>query len=324
MSRESMLAGSAGRGVSAAELAAISTSADLTASLRRLWENSGKLSMRRIEIISKGALKRATINDLLKGVSTKPRWETVWEFVKALHGDDGEASEQSWREAWERAHKRARTRVSEERRSLLSQYRDVSQPWFRSYLGMEETACSIRCYESQFIPGLLQTEEYASSVVSFYRRFPEEEAQRHVSLRRERQRRLWQGKLKLWALVDEVALLRPLAGVDTQIRQLYHLYGQCKTHSNLTLKIRRDGSSGYVVPTGFSIIQFPEDSVPDVVYVEILAGASYLRMREDVDRYKDSLERLAEAADDSSETLKRLEYIIKDLEVKQQMQEGLQ
>src|SRR5258708_5033060 len=43
-------------------------------------------------------------------------------------------------------------------------YSDVLPPWFEAYVGLEEAATSIRAYEIQFVPGLLQTEDYARAV----------------------------------------------------------------------------------------------------------------------------------------------------------------
>ena len=90
-------------------------------------------------------------------------------------------------------------------------YNDILPDWFQAYVGMEEAARSIRVYEAQFIPGLLQTEEYATAVISLGD-FPLEQAERLVVLRKERQRRFRDGKLKLWVILDEAALRRPVAG----------------------------------------------------------------------------------------------------------------
>jgi transcriptional regulator with XRE-family HTH domain len=91
------------------------------------------------------------------------------------------------------------------------QYQDVLPSWFQAYIGLEESAESIRSYDSQFIPGLLQTEEYAAAVLAFGD-FSIEEAERLVYLRKQRQRRFASGGLRLWAIIDEVALRRRVGG----------------------------------------------------------------------------------------------------------------
>src|SRR5262249_60785095 len=87
---------------------------------------------------------------------------------------------------------------------------------------MEEAATSIRTYEPQFIPGLLQTREYAAAVLAVGD-IPVSEAERHVNLRKERQRRVTEGRLKPWAIVEENALLRPNRGAASLRRPLRSL-----------------------------------------------------------------------------------------------------
>src|SRR5215475_13536305 len=98
-------------------------------------------------------------------------------------------------------------------------YNDILPDWFQAYVGMEEAARSIRIYEPQFIPGLLQTEDYTAAVIALGD-FPHEERERHVILRKERQRRFREGQLKLWAVLDEAALRRPVADASVQADQL--------------------------------------------------------------------------------------------------------
>src|ERR1700733_12314837 len=89
-------------------------------------------------------------------------------------------------------------------------YNDILPSWFQAYIGLEGAAESIRVYEPQFIPGLLQTEAYTSAVLALGD-IPDEEMERHIVLRKERQRRFANGELRLWALLDEEVLRRPVA-----------------------------------------------------------------------------------------------------------------
>ena len=94
-------------------------------------------------------------------------------------------------------------------------YGDVLPGWFQSYLGLEAAASLIRTYEVQFVPGLLQTREYARAVVLLgHGRAPAEEVERRVDLRMARQELLTRADPpQLWAVVDEAALRRPIGGV---------------------------------------------------------------------------------------------------------------
>jgi transcriptional regulator with XRE-family HTH domain len=192
-------------------------------------------------------------------------------------------------------------------------YHDILPDWFQAYVGMEEAARSIRVYEPQFIPGLLQTEEYAAAVFALGD-FPIEDAERHVVLRKERQRRFREGKLKLWGIVDEAALRRPVAGPEVQIEQLRYLNKQSSTPA-LTLQVVPYGVGGHAAPGGFSILRFADRELPDVVYVEHLTSALYLDKQAEVDRYLLAMERLSIVAHEPHRTPQILDEIISELEV---------
>ncbi len=191
-------------------------------------------------------------------------------------------------------------------------YNDILPDWFQAYVGMEEAARSIRVYEAQFVPGLLQTEDYATAVISLGD-FPIEQAERLVVMRKERQRRFREGKLKLWVILDEAVLRRPIAGREIQAGQLRYLRDSCAA-PGFTLQILPYGAGGHAVPTGFSILRFTERDLPDIVYVENLTSALYLDKQADVDRYLLAMERLSLLAYEPRETPQVLDEIIKDLQ----------
>jgi transcriptional regulator with XRE-family HTH domain len=194
-------------------------------------------------------------------------------------------------------------------------YNDILPDWFQSYVGMEEAARSIRLYEPQFIPGLLQIEEYTAAVIALGD-FPIEERERHVILRKERQRRFRDGELKLWAILDEVALRRPVAGAEVQIDQLRYLRDICATRA-LTLQVIPYGAGGHAAPSGFSILRFADRELPDVVYVENLTSALYLDKQVEVDRYMLAMERMSLTAHLPQRSPEIIDQIIREV------QEGL-
>src|SRR6201992_785995 len=105
-------------------------------------------------------------------------------------------------------------------------FNDILPDWFQSYVGREEAATSIRVYEPQLIPGLLQTQQYAAAVLAVGD-IPLSETERHVILRKERQRRFTEGRLKLWAIVEETALRRPMGSQEILRDQLRYLLSLC-------------------------------------------------------------------------------------------------
>lgn len=191
-------------------------------------------------------------------------------------------------------------------------YHDIVPDWFQAYVGMEKIARSIRLYEQQLIPGLLQTEEYASAVASLCD-FSPWDARRHAKFREERQVRLRDQELHLWAVLDEAVLYRAIAGVDVQVRQLRRLREQLDTQPNLTIQIIPCGASAYPVTAGFSILRFTEPYLSDVVYVENLTSALYIDSQPETDHYLVVLERLTGVASDPRQTARILERVIRDI-----------
>ncbi|SHM92012.1 helix-turn-helix domain-containing protein [Cryptosporangium aurantiacum] len=213
-----------------------------------------------------------------------------------------------------------------ERDALLSLAREANQPgwwhkfsdilpnWFQAYVGLEAAASLIRTYEVQFIPGLLQTEEYARAVVLLANgNAPKEEVDRRVQLRMERQNLLTRANApRFWAIIDEAVLRRPIGGRDIMRDQLEHL-AKLAERPNITLQVIPFGYGGHAAAGGaFSLLRFPDQTLPDIVYIEQLTSALYLEKREDVDTYLESMERLAVEADSPVRSRERFLEIRQD------------
>ncbi|MBF6329334.1 helix-turn-helix domain-containing protein [Nocardia transvalensis] len=171
-------------------------------------------------------------------------------------------------------------------------YSDLLPPWFETYLGLEGAAKSIRTYESQLIPGLLQTEEYARAVVALGH--GQAAAARRVELRRRRQEILnISGGPLLWAVLDESLLHRPIGGRDVLRAQIEHLV-ETSDRPNVTIQVLPFLAGGHAAAgSSFTILRFAEQELPDIVYLEQLASALYLDRRVDIDIYRQVMEQLA-------------------------------
>ncbi len=172
-------------------------------------------------------------------------------------------------------------------------YAELLPPWFETYLGLEQAASLIRCYECQFVPGLLQTPEYAREVIGLVHQDPQE-VERRVELRMRRQ-----GVLDgpdaplLWAVIDQAALSRPLNSPALARRQLSHLIEQSQ-RPNVRLQIAPFDRGAHPAAGGaFSLLRFAEQDLPDVVYLEQLTSSLYLDKRSDVEHYTSILDRLS-------------------------------
>ena len=155
--------------------------------------------------------------------------------------------------------------------------------WFQAYIGLEESAQSIRSYDAQFVPGLLQTEEYAAAVLALGE-FSLDEAERLVVLRKERQRQFAAGGTRLWAIVDEVALRRPVGSPQSCAASSSYLREVCG-QPWLTLQITPFPAVSHGAPGTFSILRFADPELPDMVYAEQLTSAMYIDKRAEVELY---------------------------------------
>jgi hypothetical protein len=166
-------------------------------------------------------------------------------------------------------------------------YSDVVPSWFESYVGLEEAASRIRTYETQFVPGLLQTESYARAIM--LRGNPAASAQeieQKVALRMARQGILRRpGPPQYWAVVHEETLRRPLGAGKVMRGQIEHLMDVTQLPNVKVCVV--PSHSGIVIGEGgpFTILRFSEPELPDVVYLEHLTSAIYLDKRSDLDRY---------------------------------------
>jgi hypothetical protein len=181
---------------------------------------------------------------------------------------------------------------------------DVLPNWFQAYLGLEAAASLIRTYEIQFVPGLLQTPDYARAVIMLgHAGASADEINRRVDVRLQRQQILTRsGGPQLWAVIDEAVLRRPIGGVDVMRAQIEALIEASKL-PGVRLQIIPFMVGGHAAAGGpFAILRFPEPELPDVVYVEQLTSAIYLDKREDVDHYAMAMERVCIDAEPPNHT----------------------
>lgn len=191
---------------------------------------------------------------------------------------------------------------------------DLLPSWFQPYLGLESAAKVIRTYEIQFVPGLLQTYDYARAVVLLaHSGQAAAEIERRVELRMARQDLLNQpAGPRLWAVIDEGALRRPIGGQQVMRSQIEYLSEATKLpHVRLQIiPFRAGGHAG--VGGAFTLLRFAEEDLPDVVYVEQLTSALYLDKRDDVDQYMAAMERLSVQASPPDDTPEILDVIRRD------------
>jgi hypothetical protein len=197
-----------------------------------------------------------------------------------------------------------------------ARYDDVLPDWFETYIGLEQATSLIRTYELQFVPGLFQTEDYARAVtVLGHRAAPAEEIERRVSLRLKRQEILSRAEPvpRVWAVIDESALRRPLGGREVMRTQLQHLI-ELTDSPQVTLQIMPFDRGGHSAAGGsFAILRFADSDLPDIVYIEQLTGALYLDRPEELDHYREVMNSLSAEAETPAESKRQLMILIETI-----------
>jgi transcriptional regulator with XRE-family HTH domain len=191
-------------------------------------------------------------------------------------------------------------------------YSDILTSWFEEYISLEEAATQISGYEVQFVPGLLQTEEYARAVTLLSYSNPKE-ISRRVSLRMARQARLSGAEpVALGMILDEAALSRPIGGASVMRAQLGHLI-EMSQRSNVTIQILPFNVGGHAAAGGpFSVLHFAESDLSDIVFLEQLSTAQYLEKPDLVGKYLAVMERLRLEAATPADSTRRLQAILRD------------
>jgi transcriptional regulator with XRE-family HTH domain len=194
-----------------------------------------------------------------------------------------------------------------------NKYSDVLPQWFEQLIGLEEAASVIRSYEVQFVPGLLQTRDYARACTRLgHPRANDDQIEQRVQLRMTRQKVLdLEHGPRLWAVIDEAALRRPLGSSTAVMRdQLLHLKEAARL-PNVTLQIAPFHIGGLSAAGGpVTILRFLEPDLPDVVYLEQLTTALYLDKQEEVENYMVVMDRLCAMAEPPSRTDQFIDHLL--------------
>ncbi|MFI8521402.1 helix-turn-helix domain-containing protein [Streptomyces sp. NPDC085481] len=183
------------------------------------------------------------------------------------------------------------------------------------YIGLETDAESLRVYEPQIIPGLLQTHAYAEAVINGA--LPESapaDIDKRVTVRTRRQDRIKDEErpLRLWAVIDEGALRRVVGGKQLMVEQLEHLIEQSHL-PHVTVQVlpfemgAHPGISGH-----YAILEFPDTSDSSVVYIEGVTSDLYLEKAQDVAKYSVMYEHLRAQALNAEQTREFVTRIAKE------------
>ncbi|MEY9962194.1 transcriptional regulator with XRE-family HTH domain [Streptacidiphilus sp. MAP12-16] len=182
------------------------------------------------------------------------------------------------------------------------------------YIGLEAEAIAVRNYESLFVPGLLQTREYAHAVVAGIQ--PEatpEQIDKRTDIRMVRQDLIKDpdSPLRLWAVIDEAALHREVGSPATMREQLEHLIER-SFQPHITVQVLPYSVGAHPGMSGtFSILEFQDALDANVVYLEGVTSDLYLEKETDVRLYSMMYEHLRAQALNPDHTRDLIDKIAK-------------
>ncbi|MEV6672886.1 helix-turn-helix transcriptional regulator [Streptomyces sp. NPDC051162] len=171
------------------------------------------------------------------------------------------------------------------------------------YVGLEADARRLHTFELGYVPGLLQTEDYARAVLSDGGRRSADETQRLVTVRMRRQERITEeaDPLQLWAVIDESVLLRPVGGAATMREQLRALVAAA-ARPNVTIQVYPLNKGVYAGQRGpFTVLEFDAGD-PRVVYVDGHGGNLFLEKDDQVEALVDVFNHLRAGALDEADS----------------------
>jgi len=263
----------------------------LAAELRSLRASSG---LTRDAILERTGVNAATLYRI-EHARVRPQTRTLRTLLD-LYGVDRERQEELvglLREA--------------RQRGWLHAYQSELPEHYTTYIGFEGEADTVWNYESLFVPGLLQTEDYARAVIrGGFPHATRDEVEQRVDVRMERQAVLrTDTPLKFWSIIDEAALWRQVGGQAVMQAQLRYLMEASELPQVTFQVIPFDVGAHVGMPGSFVLMQFDEASIPDVVYIDSMAGELFLEEESDLRRYRLLFEHLRAiaASPDASRSL---------------------
>ena len=267
----------------------------LSAELRRLRASAG---LTREDVTEKTGINEATLYRI-ETARVRPQRRTLIGLLDLYEVSEPQRSEalallaDAGKEGW-----------------LRPDHSDLPEE-YTTYMSFEAEARAVRNYESLFIPGLLQTEDYARAVIKGVLPMAgNTEIEQRVRARIERQEVLTKDEpLRLWAIIDEAAVRRVVGGPSVTAAQTEHLL-RMMNEAHVTLQLIPFSAGAHPgMPGSFVLMDFAEVEDPEIIYIDSLAGDLFLEAEADLRRYRelfDNLRAVALAPDQSARMIATL------------------
>lgn len=208
-------------------------------------------------------------------------------------------------------------RIGASRRGWWHEYSQLFPAEFIRFLGYEAGAEEIRFYDSELVPGLLQTEGYARAVISGgTTTIRLTEVQRRVAARMARQARLHtEHPIRVAALLGEGALRQQVGGPAVMRAQLEHLVETATGRpGQIDIRVLPFAAGAHPALGGsFQILSFPSPRLPDLVWQEVLTSIDIIDQSTRVNDYQVTFEEAQERALRSEDSIDLIRQIAKEM-----------
>ncbi|MFI5754622.1 helix-turn-helix domain-containing protein [Streptomyces sp. NPDC051569] len=208
----------------------------------------------------------------------------------------------------------ARTANRRRRTGWWNQYGPVLADTYRDYIALEATASTIRTFQGQLIPGLLQTADYVRAVTVASKAWQTpSEIEQFVRVRLARQERLVaDDPLSVWAVVAEGVLRQQVGGPNVMSAQLEHLMSVADL-PNVQIQILPFHRGAHASMFGpYVILSFTETSALDVVLADNPTGSIWLEHEPEVARYRALFDDARSSALSPAESLSLIHKLSKE------------
>lgn len=183
-------------------------------------------------------------------------------------------------------------------RGWWSQYRETVPDWFRQFVGLEGDASVMWEYQSEYVPGLLQTPAYVDAITrALEPSYSDEQIARRVELRKKRQMQIDGGQPPQMHIYLNEAVIRRVVGGAEVMREQLGVLAESAKRDHISIRIVPFSAGAHPAMSGsFVMMQFPDEDAPAFAYVENRRGAVYQEDPGDIESYTVLLDQLASVA----------------------------
>lgn len=195
------------------------------------------------------------------------------------------------------------------------QYSGAIPEWFQVYVVLEASASHVFGYESELVPGIMQTEGYTRAIMSTAPTPDgDEDIEDKIKVRATRQTRLTaENPPEVWIVMNEAVIRRTVGGRDIMCEQIEHLIKLARLR-NVTLQVLPFAVGEHSAMHGsFKLLKFQASDDPDKVYMEQQIGGLYTQKDHEVDRYRLMFDYLRAQALGPEQTIAMLRQVASEL-----------